>query len=345
MQLLIRLLFFIVLILSSADGHASPPVSPHEQVLRLIEEENLNEAITLLHQIIKNSPNDLNALTLLGMLYYKQDQLNEAIAAWEKVVKADPSNQLVQANLEKARREAGAHTGFSREMTRHFTIKFDGAENRHLYQTVLGILENAYGEIGRTLHYFPSGEVIVYLYTNQQFSDVTRAPAWSGGIFDGKIRIPSKGFEDKLDALKRILTHEYVHAVVYQIIQDGTHGKKGRTAVQVPTWLNEGIAEYLEVARVGDDVNRRIKERIKQGVFIKLNVLHRSFMGLDGIQAGIAYEESLSAVSFLIQEYGMWRFKMLLDDLATKGTIEEAFSSAILISYDQFQSRWEASLQ
>jgi len=320
-------------------------VPPREQVLLLIQQDNLDEAIRLLNQIIKNTPNDLNAMTLLGTLYYKQDQLNEAITVWEKVMKADPSNQLVRENLEKARREAGAHAGFSHEMTRHFTIKFDGAENRHLYQTVLGILENAYGEIGRTLHYFPSREVIVYLYTDRQFFDVTRAPAWSGGIFDGKIRIPAKGFEDKLDALKRILTHEYVHSVVYQITQQGLHGKKGGTSVQVPVWLNEGIAQYLEISRTGDEVNRLIKERIKRGVFIKLSALHGSFMGLDTIQAAIAYEESLSAVSFLIDEYGMWRFKMLLEDLATKGTIDAAISSTLSISYDQFQSRWEDSLR
>jgi len=318
--------------------------SEHTDLLRLIEQGNLDEALVLLQKMIKNRPNDLNALTLLGTLHYKKDELNEAIAAWEKVVKADPQNNAVLAYLDKARRELGAHSGFTREMTRHFTIKFDGAENRHLYQTVMGILEDAYGEIGRTLYYFPTQEVIVYLYTNQQFFDVTRAPAWSGGIFDGKIRIPSKGFEDKIDALKRILTHEYVHAVVYQITQQEISEKTGRRAVQVPTWLNEGIAQYLEFSKLRDGVKNRMKERVKQGIFIKLSALHGSFMGLDAIQAGIAYEESLSAVSFLIDEFGIWRFKMLLEDLATKGNIEEAISSALLVSYDQFQYRWEASL-
>ena len=338
---------FIFLVLASRndrEGFARSPDSPYEKIFLLIQEERVDEAISLLNKIIKNTPNDRHALTLLGTLYYKRDQLSEAITAWEKVIQVDPENKGVQASLDKARREIATQSRFTHEMTRHFTIKFDGAENRALYQTVLGILEDAYGEVGRALHYFPVEEVIVYLYTDQQFFDVTRAPAWSGGIFDGKIRIPSKGFENKMDALKKILTHEYVHAVVYQMTQHVT-SKKGGRPVQVPTWLNEGIAQYLELSGTKGEVNQRMKGRIKQGIFIKLDQLHGSFMGLNGAQAAIAYEESLSAVSFLVDEFGMWRVKMLLEDLASKGNIDEAIGSALLISYDTFQSRWEASLQ
>ena len=41
----------------------------------------------------------------LGLVYYKKGKLNEAIAAWEKVLKVEPDNIEVRQDIEKARRE------------------------------------------------------------------------------------------------------------------------------------------------------------------------------------------------------------------------------------------------
>jgi tetratricopeptide (TPR) repeat protein len=316
----------------------------YNEVSLLARQGKESEAIKMLNQRIESHPKDLNAYNLLGTLYYQKDQLPDAILAWKKVIDADPANKVVLANLEKATREMEVHSGFTHEMTRHFTIKFEGAENRYLYQTVLGILEEAYGEVGRALRFYPDQEVIVFLYTNQQFFDVTRAPAWSGGIFDGKIRLPSKGFENQMDRLRATLVHEYVHAVVHQMThQEAGVGKGG---VDVPTWLHEGIAQYLESVRDINSVNSRLKLGMKGGeLWAALPLLHGSFMGFNNIQAAIAYDESLSAVAFLVDEFGIWRLKMLLEELARQGNMDEAMRSALLISYDQFQSRWHASLE
>jgi hypothetical protein len=45
----------------------------------------------------------------------------------------------------------------------------------------------------------------VILYTEQQFRDITQAPAWSDGQFDGKIRISTKGVARSFEDLDRIV--------------------------------------------------------------------------------------------------------------------------------------------
>jgi hypothetical protein len=247
--------------------------------------------------------------------------------------------------LEKAEREQKTQTAFVHESTRHFTIKFEGAESRSLYKIVLDTLEEAYGEVGRALLFYPTEEILVFLYTDQQFFDVTRAPAWSGGLFDGKIRIPTKGSETETDRLRTILFHEYVHAAIHQMTMQG-----GRPAA-VPTWLHEGVAQYFESsgARGGRNVDGRLKPWVKQGGtkgLVPLSQLHGSLMGVNHPDAvRLIYDESLSAVQFLVNRFGMWRLKMLLEDIGTKQNLDEAMQSALLVSYAQFQSKWEESLQ
>ncbi len=41
----------------------------------------------------------------LGLVYYKKGKLDEAIAAWEKVLKMEPDNTEVRQSIEKAQRE------------------------------------------------------------------------------------------------------------------------------------------------------------------------------------------------------------------------------------------------
>jgi tetratricopeptide (TPR) repeat protein len=336
-------------ILQKADALSKDPSyeALYDKVSRLIGSRQESEAIQILNEIIKAKPDDLRAYALLGDLYYKRDQLPSAISAWKKILEKDPTNQNIKNLINKAEQEQRTHTAFTHESTRHFTIKFEGAENRGLYKFVLDRLEEAYGEVGRALLFYPTEEVIVFLYTNQQFFDVTRAPSWSGGVFDGKIRIPTKGFETQMDQLKKTLFHEYVHAVIQQMTEKGVSKKGEKINSAVPVWLHEGIAQYFE-----PDRGRRsglLKLLVSQGgktAIIPLSAMHGSFMGIgDPNVVGLAYEESLSAVQFLVERFGRFRLKMLIEDLAVKRNLDEAMQSALLTSYEEFQARWQESLE
>jgi hypothetical protein len=95
-------------------------------------------------------------------------------------------------------------------------------------------LESAHSRVGSGLRVRPTSTITVVLYT-LQFHDITRAPAWAGGIYDGQIRVAVKGALSHPEDLERVLVHEFVHALVGQV--------GGRN---VPFWLNEGLATALE---------------------------------------------------------------------------------------------------
>jgi hypothetical protein len=248
-------------------------------------------------------------------------------------VELNPSADGLRARLERIRREHKTEKDFNRDVTSHFLIKYEGREKIEAGRIILRILEEAYGEIGRALSYYPDREIQVILYSGQQFQEVTDAPGWSGAIYDGKIRIPIGGIEQETPGLRRILYHEYTHAAVRAITP------------RVPTWLNEGLAQYFE----GREIDGRQKEMLRRiaqaGQLPLLSNLEGSFMGLGGDQAVFAYLFSLSSVRYMIDNFGMYRVKGILEELAAGADTGKAISNGTMLSYEELDRGWKRSLE
>jgi len=311
---------------SSATAHAGLGIAHFH--LR-----NDREAERELSRATEINPREAAAYQFLGELYYRKDDLDTAASYWEKAVELNPSESTVRARLERIKKEHKAEKDFNRDVTSHFLTKYEGRERIEAGKIVLRILEDAYGEVGRALSYYPDHEIQVILYSGQQFQEVTDAPGWSGGVFDGKIRIPIGGIEQETPGLRRILYHEYSHAVVRAI------------TMRCPTWLNEGLAQYFE----GRTIDSREKEALRQivlaGKLPSLTSLEGSFMGLGGGQAAYAYLFSLSSVSYMIDSFGLYRVKGVLDELAKGVDTNKALSSGIMLSYEELDRGWKRSLE
>ncbi|MEK6678891.1 MAG: tetratricopeptide repeat protein [Nitrospirota bacterium] len=293
------------------------------------------EAADALNSAAALDPNLVEAYHLLADIYYKNDDVAKAVPYWEKVLSIDPSDQKARYFLSKANREKDTNEKFTKELTSHFTIRFEGQEEREVGRIVLSILEDAYREIGREISIYPETEVIVYLYTKQQFRDVTRSPSWAGALYDGKIRIPISGYNNDMTQLKRNLYHEYVHALVRSIVKEG----------RCPTWLNEGLAQYFEDKDKLDYRREMIKALQKNKVVIPVRNLEGSFMGFSSAQSHVAYSVSLAIVEFMIDRYGMYNVKRVLEELGKNKTIDEAMRDGLSIPYEVFQKEWQSDFE
>jgi Tfp pilus assembly protein PilF len=279
------------------------------------------------------APNDATAYQFLGELAYRKDDLEAAATYWEKAVQLNPSAAGLRARMERVKKEHEAEKDFNRDATSHFSVKYDGREKIEAGRIVLRVLERAYGDVGRALSYYPDREIPVILYSGKQFQEVTDAPGWSSGIFDGKIRIPIGGIEQETPGLKRILYHEYTHAVVHAITP------------RCPTWLNEGLAQYFEGREPGRRERESLGKLSRAGKLPALADLEGSFLGLNGDQALYAYLFSLSSVRHMIDEYGIYRVKAVLDELAAGADAEKAISNGLTLSYEEFERGWKKSLE
>ena len=190
-----------------------------------------------------------NAHSILGELLYRTGRVDEAIETYETATQTAQNGSDFQARLDEWKQEQQLQDGFGKASGRHFRVLFEGRNDDALARRAADILEAAYRNVGNTLRTYPTQTITVLLYTEQQFHDITRAPAWSGGSYDGQIRIPTKGALQDPGQLERILIHEYVHALVAQL--------GGR---RVPHWVNEGLATRLEPG--GLDRSRDVLSRV-----------------------------------------------------------------------------------
>jgi tetratricopeptide (TPR) repeat protein len=266
-------------------------------------------------------PNYLAAAVWLADLHYRAGRLPEAISIYETARLRSPSGNELQAQLANWRREHELQSRFREVRTEHFTALFEAATDEPRARDVAERLEAAYWRVGNTLGVYPSQPITVVLYTREQFGDITRLAAWSVAGYDGRIRVPLGGALDERDELDRVLSHEFVHAVVAKL--------GGRT---VPAWVNEGLATVLEPAD-SMDAHATLP---RSGVRPSLSQLHRSFVGFTRRDAEVAYASAAHAVRRLIEQRGAAAIVALLKDLGRGAPFANAFHRRMAMRYEDF---------
>jgi tetratricopeptide (TPR) repeat protein len=213
-----------------------------------------------------------------------------------------------------------------------FRIRYDGAADEPLGLSVLRVLDSAWEEYERRLEFAPSLPVTVVLQTATTFRDTTRAPDWAAAWNDGTIRVPVRGVDRPTPGLVRVLRHELAHSFV-----------AARAGVSCPTWLHEGLAQWLE----GGDPEREdagLARLARESRLPRLDSLERPFVGLSEAAATVAYAQSLSAVAHLLRNAGEAGVRRLVEALGRGLPASEALPTAFGLSYGQLQRAWEAHL-
>jgi Tetratricopeptide repeat len=275
-----------------------------------------------LEQALKLAPNLTIASLLLGDLLYRQSDLQGAIAVYEAARHYAPDDKTVSSRLARLRDEPSPEKGFFQSQSAHFTVLFEGPADEELARRAVEILEDAYWRVGTALYTFPDHVITVVLYTEQQFRDTTRSPAWAAAAYDGRIRIPMRGaLQQAPGELERVLAHELTHAMIRAIALRG-----------VPTWLNEGLAVMFEP----QGAQWAAETMAGSSARIPLDQLAGSFDQLSGNQAKIAYAESADAARRLFDEVGGAGVVALLQDIARGVPLADAFERRMLTPYSAF---------
>jgi hypothetical protein len=267
-------------------------------------------AIGPLHEAQTLAGQDPQLALLLGRAFYSLGDLAQAEEAWVEAAQAGSAEAAPL--LEKVRRERQAERTMSRDLAGRFTIAYAAGVSDALAGTVLDVLQEAYGELGRELGYYPETDIPVLLYAREDFRAVTRSPAWAGAVYDGKIRVPLGGVERMTPQLRALLFHEYTHVLVRFL-------GRGRA----PIWLNEGLAE-LAGQRQYAPSPRAYSQSLPPAA------LERPFTELPNELVPVAYAQSRARVERLAELCGSPALGELLrqlgNGLAWEAAVAEAYA-------------------
>jgi tetratricopeptide (TPR) repeat protein len=292
----------------------------------LVRTGNPSQALTYAQRAVSTAPDSPDAYTVLGYAQQASDRTKDAVASWKHSLALRPDVNVEQY-LAKAQREQNVETDFAQRESSHFVLHYEGKQTSETFrEQILTSLESDYDDLARDLGTPPRDNILVTLYTEQAFFDVTRAPSWTGALNDGKLRIPINGLNSVTPELARVLKHELAHSFINQI-----------SAGRCPPWLHEGIAQLLEPKTLGSD-GRQLAQLFKSQRNIPLNMLEGSFMRFSGAEAYIAYAESLAAVSYINDSYGMGDVQRILERLSQGSSTEAALRATIHSDYGQLES-------
>jgi hypothetical protein len=130
-----------------------------------------------------------------------------------------------------------------------------------------------------------------------------------------------------------VLRHELAHSFI-----------AARTGGNCPTWLQEGLSQWLE----GDEPGREdatVAAALRAGRLIPLVRLEGPFQTLGEADASLAYAESLSAVAHIARKRGEAGVVRLLSALGDRLPAEEALPVSLALSYAELQRSWEEHLR
>ena len=281
------------------------------------------DAAAFLRKAIQIEPALTPASALLGEIQYRDGELDHAIQTYEAALTHDPANRALTERLESWRAEAASYRGYRTYKDDRFAVMFEGPAEQQLATHAVDLLRAQFWRIGTAMGAYPSHPINVILYTEQQFRDITGAPEWSAGRFDGQIRVPVRGAMQHPDRLDHVLTHELTHAMLESV-----------ASRNLPAWLNEGLAMYF----AGDDPQPAERALATARLFVPLSQLQTTFSQLPRAEATVAYAQSLFVTKALIDRMAGTRgLPQLLQDLDTGQTIEAAMRR-LGIAIEEFEA-------
>src|SRR5450432_4625910 len=230
-----------------ADELMALTYAPDEPLLLMnvaylhLRRSEYKQSLDYLDRAHRVAPNNPDVAKLAGWAYYGMNKIDQAVTEWKRSAQLRPDAE-VQSALEKAQRDKQEEESYKENESPHFTLRYSGGAEPALARDVLRTLEMHYAAIESELSFTPPDSIGVVLYTRQAFSDITRAPGWVGALNDGRLRVPVQGLTGVNQELSRVLKHELAHSFV----QQKTHGR-------APTWIQEGLAQWMEGKRSGDN--------------------------------------------------------------------------------------------
>ena len=135
--------------------------------------------------------------------------------------------------------------------------------------------------------------------------------------------------------LRSVLTHEFVHLVLFQMEKEGGVGR------HLPLWFHEGLAQELAGARLFDRSGEILAARAVSGHLLSWMQL-RQRLPSDEEDARFAYVQAADFFAFLIQELGLpLILEMARDYLSGRAdSLDAALAKKRWESFTALQGKW-----
>lgn len=230
-------------------------------------------------------------------------------------------------------------TGYKQMQTEHFIIKYQSVDEECL-PMVAKAAEKAYDAVTVSMGQKPASKTLLVIYPDN--SSMADSFGWDrnekamGVYWGGTIRVltPREWMQNPQEF--DIFMHEgpMVHEFAHLLVDQMSGGNYNR-------WWTEGIAQYVEKKITGFEFVDPFADEEKPSYYT-LDKMEKAF---DHLDQQVAYWESLRAVEYIVDQYGEESVYMILQQLGSGASMDQAVESVLGVEYSSFAKDFYQYLQ
>ncbi len=320
----------------------------------LFDTWRFDEALAGLAILRAQAPSSLEVLYLEGYERFLAGDYPAAVVKLQLAMGRKPgeggaARGNVKGLLELAAAAGEVIQGHQERRSTHFLLRFP-PEDEVLAEHGLKALEAMVAALKEDLGFVPKRPIIVDIYRHADdlaaVSPLTVAEVERTGtialckwarLMATSPRALRFGYP-WLDTL----SHELVHYAVSELSHD-----------QVPVWLQEGLAKFLEKrwrdppgGRLPPSMEHLLAKALRSGKLISFEAMHPSMAKLPRAEdAGLAFAEVATAVAFLHQQGGMPALQAAVAAARDGTDARDAVAAASKLPWKTFEKRWSAFMR
>ena len=273
----------VLLSAGAPPGHVQVALFRGQALLQLSRPD---KALKVAEAALKTHPDNAELLALAAVSLYQRHEVAGAGRYLKRSLEIQPNPDLDRFYRKIEMELAGDKSDDVTYGTR-FILRYEGETLKpaaaRRFSTAL---EREVNRISYQLGCQSSERFVVIIQSLENCRSTTGAADWSGGRFDGKIRValPPSGQVD--EHVRKTLSHEFVHACLARL-------------GPWPAWLHEGLAQSLSGRELSRNDWAQLRRLHKQSPLPTLAGLSGGWSRLNGLQASVAYKLGLAAIEIL----------------------------------------------
>jgi hypothetical protein len=294
-------------LLESTPDHTAQSLALKGLGYCLYYKKDFANASSYLESYLEKNTSDPEAYILLAEV---KESLGEATEAWELAQRATALQNLTEEETQElkkresslnAKAEESAGQG---EMSSGFIrLRYQIVGHQHLVNGSLQVLQKTIETLNLQLGLpYPNEPIEVIFHLSENFGRVAHSPAWSAGLYDGRVRIPIPQDQTFDEDFARILRHEITHAVLSEHAQHR----------HLPAWFQEGLAQVAEC----QELCWNYRFAATSFPFLTPQAFDAGFLQLNRGEAQVAYKQSFYLMQVLrFQVTGLQGIRQIIEQI------------------------------
>src|SRR5205807_4960616 len=149
-------------------------------------------------------------------------------------------------------------------------LRYDsGTVSTDTARAMVGVVDSTFARVSSQLGCTAEEKIVTIVQSRDAYKKATDAAEWSGGQYDGRIRVPVPNLQQSSGqrmppGSEQVLAHETTHACLAML-------------GEWPSWLHEGMAQKLSGETLAPAARSKIATMAREGKLPKLEQLRQGW--------------------------------------------------------------------